>query len=237
MEALILLTLLGISWLVSSRRWQQRVIKPMVIVVLLGLLVTSPWMAQLATWGLTVPLPDDRGERTDAIVVLGRGEELQSRRVDLVYQLWQFKRAPRVFTSGMMDAKQMIELLQQKGLSGSLLSGEECSQSTEENALYTAVILYPQGVRKILLVTDSPHMLRSFLLFRSFGFTVLPQFSSLPDQWNALQQMTIVLREYVGIVHYALMGRFKQRSTLDLERPPSVILEKFNEWNCRVQGT
>ncbi len=237
MEALILLTLLGVFWLVSSRRWQRRVIKPMTLVVLLGLLVTSPWMAQLATWGLTVPLPTDRGERTDAIVVLGRGVALQSRRVELVYQLWQDKRAPRVFTSGMMDAKQMIELFQQKGLSGSILSGEECSQSTEENALYTASILYPQGVRKILLVTDSPHILRSFLLFRSFGFTVLPQFSSLPDRWTALQQMTVILREYVGIVHYALMGRFKQRSTLELEHPPSAILEKFNEWNCRVQGT
>lgn len=237
MEALILLTLLGVFWLVSPRRWRRRVIKPMIILVLVGLLVASPWMAQLAVWGLTIPLPADRGERADAIVVLGRGEELRGRRVEQVRQLWQTGRAPRVFASGMMDARTMIEMLQQKGLSGSILSGEECSQSTEENALYTAALLYPQGVRKILLITDSPHMLRSLLLFRSFGFTVVPQFSALPDRWHALQQMTVILREYVGIVHYALMGRFKQRSTLELEHPPSAILEKFNEWNCRAQGT
>ena len=237
MEALILLTLLGIFGLVSTRRWRRRVLKPMAILLLVGLLVTSPWMVQLATWGLTVPLPADRGEHADAIVVLGRGEALQGRRVDRVHQLWQTGRAPRVFASGMMDAQPIIERLQQKGLPGSVLSGEDCSQTTEENALYTAAILYPQGVRKIILLTDTPHMLRSFLLFHSVGFTVIPHLSPLPIQWKALQQMTAILREYAGIVHYALMGRFKQRSTAELEHPPAAILEKFTEWHCRVQGT
>ncbi|XGV94374.1 MAG: YdcF family protein (plasmid) [Leptolyngbya sp. BL-A-14] len=236
MEALILLTLLGILWLISPRRWRRRVIKPVVMLVLAGLLVTSPWMVQLAAWGLTIPLPADRGERADAIVVLGRGEELQSRRVERVHQLWQTKRAPRVFASGMMDARTIIERLQQKGLPGSSLSGEECSQNTEENALYTAAILYPQGIRKIILLTDTPHMLRAFLLFRSVGFTVVPHLSPLPSQWKALQQLTAILREYVGLFHSALAGQFKQRSTAELEHPPTAVLEKFTEWHCRVQG-
>jgi uncharacterized SAM-binding protein YcdF (DUF218 family) len=237
MEALILLTLLGILGLVSPRRWRRRVIKPVTLLVLTCLLVVSPWMVQLAIWGLTVPLPVDRGESVDAIVVLGRGEALQRRRVERVHQLWQTRRAPRVFASGMMDAQPIIEQLQQKGLPGPSLSGESCSQNTEENALYTAAILYPQDVRKIILLTDTPHMLRSFLLFRNVGFTVVPQFSSLPAQWNALQQMAAILREYVGLVHYMLVGRFKPRSAAELEHPPSAILEKFNEWHCRVQGT
>lgn len=236
MEALILLTLLGILWLVSPRRWRRRVIKPMIIFVLVGLLVTSPWMVHLTAWGLTIPLPADRGERADAIVVLGRGEELQGRRVERVHQLWQTKRAPRVFASGMMDARTIIERLQQKGLPGSSLSGEECSQSTEENALYTAAILYPEGVRKIILLTDTPHMLRSFLLFRGVGFTVVPHLSPLPSQWNALQQLTAILREYIGLFHYALAGQFKPRSIAELEHPPAAILEKFAAWHCRVQG-
>jgi len=236
MEALIPLTLIGIFWLVSPRRWRQRVIKPVMILALVGLLVTSPWMVQLTTWGLTISLPADKGERPDAIIVLGRGEELRERRVDRIHKLWQAGRAPRVFASGMMDAQPMVEQLQQKGLPGSILSGEGCSQSTEENALYTAAILYPLGVRKIILITDPPHMLRSFLLFRSVGFTVIPHLSPLPAQWNAFQQITAILREYVGIVHYGLMGRFKQRTTVELEHPPSAILEKFTEWRCRVQG-
>ena len=236
MEALILLTLIGIFWLVSPRRWQRRVIKPVTIVALASLMVTSPGMVQLATWGLTVPLPTDRGEQTDAIVVLGRGEELRGQRVDLIHKLWQAGRAPRVFTSGMMDAQPIIERLQQKGLPSSILNGESCSRSTEENALYTAAILYPQGVRKIILITDSPHMLRSFLLFRNVGFEVMPYFSPLPDQWNSLQQITVILREYVGLIQYALTGRFKQRSTAELEHPPSAILEKFTEWKCRAWG-
>jgi len=234
MEALILLTLIGISWLVSPRRWRQRVVKPVTIVVLAGFMVTSPWMVQLATWGLTAPLPTDRGEQPDAIVVLGRGEELRGHRVDLIHKLWQAGHAPRVFASGMMDAKPIVERLQQKGIPGSILNGESCSQNTEENALYTAAILYPQGVRKITLLTDSPHMLRSFLLFRNVGFKVVPYPSPLPDQWNSLQQITFIFREYVGLIQYALTGRFKQRSTAELKHPPSAILEKFNEWNCRV---
>lgn len=236
MEALILLALIGIFWLISPRRWRRRVIKPVAILALAGLLVTSPWMAQVATWGLTIPLPADRGAQTDAIVVLGRGEELQGYRVDQVHKLWQVDRAPRVFASGMMDARQIIERLQQKGLPGSILRGEECSQSTEENALYTSAILYPQGVRKIILLTDTPHMLRSFLMFRSVGFTVIPHFSPLPNQWSSLQQITVIFREYMGLIQYALTGRFKQRSMAELKHPPAAILEKFTEWNCQVRG-
>jgi len=236
MEALILLTLLGILWLVSSRRWRRRVIKPLTILVLVGLLATSPWMVQLAAWGLTAPLPADKGEEVDAIVVLGRGEALQGQRVDQVRKLWQTGRAPRVFASGMMDAQPIIEQLQGKGLAGSTLSGEGCSQNTEENALYTAAILYPQGVRKIILLTDTPHMLRSFLLFRSVGFTVVPHLSPLPMQWTTRQKMTAILREYVGLIQHALTGRFRQHSTAALEQPSPAIFEKFTAWNCRVQG-
>ena len=237
MEALILLTLIGIFWLISPRRWRRRVIKPVMILALTGLLVISPWMAQVATWGLTIPLPADRGEQTDAIVVLGRGEELQGHRVAQIHKLWQADRAPRVFASGMMDAQPIIERLQQKGLPGSILSGESCSQSTEENALYTSSILYPQAVKKIILLTDPPHMLRSFLLFRSSGFTVIPHFSPLPDKWSSLQQISLIFREYMGLVQYALTGRFKQRSIAELKHPPAAILEKFTEWNCRVQAS
>ena len=236
MEALILLALIGIFWLISPRRWRWRVIQPVAILALAGLLVTSPWMAQVATWGLTIPLPADRGEQTDAIVVLGRGEELQGYRVDQVHKLWQADRAPRVFASGMLDAQPIIERLQQKGIPGSVLSGESCSQNTEENALYTAAILYPHDVRKIILLTDTPHMLRSFLLFRSAGFTVIPHFSPLPDKWSSLQQITVIFREYIGLVQYALTGRFKQRSIAELKHPPAAILEKFTEWNCQVRG-
>ena len=234
MEALILLTLIGISWLVSPRRWRQRVIKPVTIVALASLIATSPWTVQLAIWGLTVSLPMDGGEQTDAIVVLGRGEELRGHRVELIHKLWQAGHAPQVFASGMMDAQPIIERLQRKGLPGSILHGESCSRSTEESALHTAAILYPQGVRKIILMTDSPHMLRSFLLFRNVGFRVIPYPSPLPDQWNSLRQITFIFREYVGLIQYALTGRFKQRSTAELKHPPSAILEKFTEWNCRV---
>lgn len=237
MEALILLTLIGIFWLISPRRWRKRVIQPIAVLACLSLLGTSPWMAQLTTWAITAPLPADSGESADAIVVLGRGEALRDRRIEIANQLWRAKRAPLIFSSGMTDAHLIAEQLNGLGVPGAQLGGESCSQSTEENALYTAAILYPQGARKILLLTDPPHLWRSLLLFQSFGFTVIPHASPLPPEWNSVQQITFILREYVGLANYAFTGRFKQRSSAELEHPSAEIFKKFTDWNCRVRET
>ena len=233
MEALIVLTLLGIVWLISPRRWRQQVLRPMAALTCLSLLVTSPWMAQLAAWGITAPLPADSGESTDAIVVLGRGEELRDRRIEVATQLWRAKRAPVIFSSGMMDAHLMTEQFQGLGIPATQVGGESCSQSTAENGRYTAAVLYPKGVRKILLLTDPPHLWRSLLVFRSFGFSVIPHPIPLPEQWNSVQQISFILREYLGLLHYSTTGQFNQRPTAELEHPSAAIGQKFTDWNCR----
>ena len=236
MEALILLTLIGIFWLVSPRRWRRRVVQPIAILTLTYVLATSSLMVKLATWGLTIPLPSDLGETTDAIVVLGRGEELRNRRVEVTYELWLAKRAPQVFVSGMMDARPIVERLKEMGLPSPKLGGEGCSQNTKENALYTSAILYPQGVRKIILLTDPYHMLRSLLLFRSVGFTVFPHLSPLPPQWDSLQRIQIIARECLSLIKHWLNGYFQPRSISEIEHPSTEVVQKFSSWNCRVQG-
>jgi uncharacterized SAM-binding protein YcdF (DUF218 family) len=236
MEALILLTCIGIFWLIGSRRIRRRVVVPAAVLVILYLVFTAPFMVRLATWGLTTTLPRDTGEAVDTIVVLGRGEELRYRRVELVKQVWQTRRSPPIFISGMLDAQPMIEQLKGDGIPGKKLGGESCSRTTVENALFTEAALYPQGIRKILLVTDAPHMLRSLLTFRSLGFTVFPHFSPLPPHLNSRDQSIVVLREYLGLVSYALLGHFKPRTVQELNNPPAEILEKFSSWKCRVQG-
>jgi uncharacterized SAM-binding protein YcdF (DUF218 family) len=211
--------------------WQQRPIQ--LAVVLVGCAV-APLIALSS--GLLKLLPTDSGEPTDAIVVLGRGENFRSQRVETVTELWQRDRAPQIFASGMNDAMPIVEMLKAEGIPSQALSGESCSESTEENAIFTAALLYPQGVRKIVLVTDSPHMLRSLLVFRSFGFTVIPRPSALPDDANFGFSTYLTVREYFTLASYALLGKLNLRSSTELKNPPTEVLNRIASWHCRVKG-
>lgn len=208
---LILLALLRLSSLISSQRWERQLITPVSISLVLYLVATSGPMVALATQALVASLPADSGATADAIVVLGRGMELRNSRIKIAVQLWQAKRAPKIFASGMNDAPDMIQLFKAKGIPSQMLGGESCSETTEENALFTANVLHSQGIRQILLITDSPHMLRSFLTFRSLGFKIIPHTSPLPVYWTSTEEAGFVVKEYIGLVSYAFLGRFQQR--------------------------
>ncbi|MBO3464480.1 YdcF family protein, partial [Aetokthonos hydrillicola] len=81
-------------------------------------------------------------------------------------------------------------------------------RTTQENALFTASILQPRQVKQILLVTDSPHMLRSLLTFRRLGFDVIPHISPIPPKLTPTKTAMLVFYEYMGLVSYGLEGRF-----------------------------
>lgn len=51
---------------------------------------------------------------------------------------------------------------------------EENSRNTRENARFAATLLRQRGVRRVLLVTDRPHMTRAMLCFRAQGLEVIP---------------------------------------------------------------
>jgi uncharacterized SAM-binding protein YcdF (DUF218 family) len=235
MEILIGLALLGILWLISPYRWQKS-LRPFMIALFTGLVLFSPIGLQLGFWGLTAFVPLDAGDTTDAIVVLGRGPTLRASRVVELQELWQAKRAPRIFASGMMDARAIVQSLKELGMPAKVLSGEECSQSTEENALFTSAILRPEQVQKILLVTDSPHMLRSLLLFRSFGFQVVSHPIALSSQTAFHQQWLILIREFLALVISSLKGQFKPLSIESLDHPPQEVTQKMQDWQCWVQS-
>lgn len=171
------------------------------------LLVICPPAVNLAAKGLSSQIPPYRGESADAVVILGRGNELNPSRVALAAELWQDHRAPLVFASGTIDAPKMVKMLHQKGIPDQATEGEDCSRTTYENAEYTAQILKPEGIKRILLVTDAPHMLRSLLTFQGFGFTVIPIPSSSLKELKPAMRTTMVLREYAGLLGYGLMGR------------------------------
>jgi uncharacterized SAM-binding protein YcdF (DUF218 family) len=51
---------------------------------------------------------------------------------------------------------------------------EGLSSNTRQNAQFTADILFPQGINKIILVTSALHMRRAVASFEKQGFTVIP---------------------------------------------------------------
>jgi uncharacterized SAM-binding protein YcdF (DUF218 family) len=105
----------------------------------------------------------------------------------------------------------MTQRLKRKGLPHDAVNGEPCSRTTEENARFTAALLKPDGTRRIILVTDPPHMLRSLLTFHSYGFDVIPHISPLSNQLSYHKQGFLVFREYIGLASYSVLGRFAPR--------------------------
>ncbi|MBE9180323.1 YdcF family protein [Oculatella sp. LEGE 06141] len=213
----ILMIWILLPWLIRSWRWKRQTSGVGLGLLLAYLIVASPVVTRIGNRVLVSTLPSDSGATADAIVILGRGSELTPSRVKVAADLWQEQRAPLVFTSGWGDALPMAQQLQAKGVSPAAIDGEPCSRTTEENARFTMSLLQPQGVQRILLVTDPPHMLRSLLTFRSLGVEVIPHPSPLPNTIDRRSATFLVFREYLGLVSYGLLGRFFPRGMADLE--------------------
>lgn len=210
----------------TFKRRQQRVF---VLIVMLALICFA-----LAGQVLLAHLLQDTGESVQSIVVLGRGEELRQQRIKITEKLWREKRSPTIFASGMLDAEYITEQLRHNGIPKEVVRGERCSQSTAENAEFTSALLHPEQVEKILLITDAPHLLRSVLLFRSFGFTVIPHAVSLPSYWSSSRQLLLVLRESIGLIKYAATGEFNQRNATEINTPSAEVKRRLVEWNCKL---
>ncbi len=214
-----LASLVRLPWVIPKLRWKRQLSGLSAIVLLIYFIATLPPAFALAYQGLVGFLPVDSGATVDAIVVLGRGEEFTGSRVEVTAELWQANRASLIFASGRGDAPQIIQMLRARGIPQRVLEDENCSQTTEENARFTAAILQPQASQRILLVTDPPHMLRSLLTFRSLGFVVVPHLSQLPPNLAFGRKALIVYYEYLGLVSYSFKGRFFPRRSPELNTP------------------
>lgn len=74
---------------------------------------------------------------------------------------------------------------------------EDRSQTTSQNARYSAGILLPLGIRDIFLVTQAWHMRRAVLLFRRAGFTVVPA----PTDFVAKSRRSGTILSYLPSAH------------------------------------
>lgn len=221
-----MLALTGLLWLLLASRWKRKVVWAGGLITAAYLSLFSPAVAQLGNGFLAALVPADLGQPADAIVVLGRGPGLRPSRVALAAELWRQQRAPQIFASGRGDAIEIAQLLTAQGIPASAVDGEPCSATTEENAQFTAAILQPQGVQRILLISDPPHLLRSLLTFQSLGFEVMAQASPLPGNLSRPQDRFLVVREWVGLVAYGMMGRYFARQAapvLPLPTPPTSL--------------
>jgi uncharacterized SAM-binding protein YcdF (DUF218 family) len=121
--------------------------------------------------------------------------------------------------AGEGDAVTAPRLLEALGIARGRLLLEARSRNTYENAVFTRDLVKPQPGEKWLLVTSAFHMPRSMALFRKAGFDVVAwpaDFRTAGDERlslardnaiDCLQNMTLAIREWIGLVAYRLSGK------------------------------
>ncbi|HYP14866.1 MAG TPA: YdcF family protein, partial [Bryobacteraceae bacterium] len=149
-----------------------------------------------------------------------------SKYVRLQHAAWLYhnwRRLP-VLVSGGPDgqavmADVMKTALEGAGVPASDIWVERRSQSTYQNAVYSAELLKQKGIRRVVLVTEAYHMRRAEASFRKAGLEVSPapcNFRSVGFQWElgdllfqarAADYNDEALHEWIGLVSYWLQGR------------------------------
>lgn len=187
------------------------------------LLITSAFtpLANILVGWLSIP---QRLERAEAIVVLGSKIEADgklnnasSRRALHGILLHRKGFAPLLLFFGsdhsedFVEAEVRSELAQELGISSGMILTEAQARTTREEALRAEALLRPMGVQRILLVTDSLHMVRAQGLFERAGFEVLAapadDFSTSADApEKRLRLMRRVLEELFALIYYRVAG-------------------------------
>ncbi|AFY72381.1 hypothetical protein Syn7502_00213 [Synechococcus sp. PCC 7502] len=187
---LVLIPILSITFLLIILRW----------------VITSSWFLN-AVHAQLMDFPSIPAIPSDAIVILGRGEALRQSRVEVAVNLWRSLMVPIIFASGTDDALEIQAMLRELGIPDQVITGEDRSRTTAENAEFTSLILGKQGIKRILLVTDPLHMKRSLLTFQHYGFDVIPVPTAGNDGLSKQEQDLLIIREYFALVSYGLLGR------------------------------
>ncbi|QVM90778.1 YdcF family protein [Pseudomonas entomophila] len=174
-------------------------------------------------------------KKADAIVVLGAGRErgdpawggsdqptyVALERMRFAAQLAKASGLPVVTSGGLhygtppSEAQLMADRLE-ADFGVKVAWKEEASRTTWENADFTAKLLQPLGIRRVVVVTQAWHMQRSRWSFERAGFEVLPApvgflgqeharpFGGLLPEGRAMWQSGQLLNEAVGLLGYRL---------------------------------
>src|ERR1700712_3128867 len=238
---LFLLLLLLAWWLRNSR---PRLARVLFVIGLGGMWAMSlPIVVQWSAQGIEriAPLPQSEwatlGQRADAIVILGSGRERNDpgwggdiptgvalERLRYAARLSKVSGLPILTTGGLhygeppSEAAIMADSLRDDfGVTARWQEGQ--SRTTWENARMSAEILQPQGIRRVVVVTQAWHMPRSVWSFERAGFSVVPApvgflsvdnarpFGGWAPEARAVWQSGQLLNEAAGVMAYPLFYR------------------------------
>ncbi|MFJ3484603.1 YdcF family protein [Pseudomonas sp. NPDC090202] len=238
---LFLLLLLLAWWLKHSR---PRLARSLFVIGLGGLVAMSlPVVVEWSARSLERIPPlaqsqwQDLAQRADAIVVLGSGRErndpswgsdiptgIALERLRYAARLAKASGLPILVTGGLhygeppSEAAIMAESL--KNDFGVTVRWQEgLSRTTWENATMSAAILQPQGIRRVVVVTQAWHMPRSVWSFEKAGFSVVPApvgflgvdnarpFGGWTPEARAVWQSGQLINEAAGLLVYPLIYR------------------------------
>ncbi|WP_077045549.1 YdcF family protein [Pseudomonas sp. KK4] len=239
----------GILLLLLLFAWWLRRSRPRLAGVCFALGLGGLWLMSLPVvvqWGAGLlerepPLARDEwatlGQRAQAIVVLGSGRERgdvawgsdQPTGVGLERQRYAARLAKAsglpVLTSGGLhygtppsEAQLMADSLRDDfGVTVRWQEGQ--SRTTWENAQMTAKVLLPEGIKRVVVVTQAAHMPRAVWSFKKAGFDVVPApvgflggsddepLGGWMPEFKAIWRSGQLMNEAVGQVGYSLFYR------------------------------
>jgi uncharacterized SAM-binding protein YcdF (DUF218 family) len=170
-----------------------------------GLLFFLATLTPCVSWYGTLlagPWPNPEGR---TLIVLAGGDlsdgfpsENTALRCLYAVRTFQAGRYERVIVSGARSSRHMRNLLIAEGVPADLVVAEDESNSTRENALYTARMLQGQPGATVLLTSDY-HMFRATRCFRKAGLEIVP--SPVPD---VLKRANRMLRRWPAFMDEAV---------------------------------
>jgi len=160
----------------------------------------------------------------DAIVVLAAGgasstgalSDNSLRRAIYGIDLYLKGLAPLLVFSGndpdasRAESRIRAHMAQEFGVSPQGVLTSSGANTTREEAAHVKGLLWPRGVRNILLVTDADHMIRAAPVFTHAGFRVFAVPVNEPE-WDLgpgdrLDLLRGTLREIVALLYYKIAG-------------------------------
>ncbi|MBD2111221.1 MULTISPECIES: YdcF family protein [Cyanophyceae] len=190
--------------------------------------VMSPLFSIPATALLSSCVPRDTGESADAIVVLARNGRIQGDRYNTAVDMLAEGRSPNLLIMGLSQGVTVLKALDQRHLSPNLMLSAVCVKTTKQEAESAAVALGARGLKRVILITDTPHMLRAWLTFKGLGFAVVPHIEPLPVGVAGRERSLLAIREYLGLVSYAGLGRFQRKSPITLPQVAGAMADDLS---------
>lgn len=229
---LALLVVAAVALVATKPRYRRRMVLASLTLLMTYLFVLSPLFSVPATALLSSFVPPDTGGSADAIVVLARTRRIQGDRYNTALDMLAEGRSPNLLIMGRSQGGDVLKALDQRDLSPNLMLSAVCVKTTKQEAESAAAALGTRGLKRIILITDTPHMLRAWLTFKGLGFSVVPHSEPLPAEAGKRERSLLAIREYLGLISYAGLGRFQGKSADTLPQVAREMAKDFPADRC-----